>query len=252
VCTCCIVIWSQWLGVQGSWAKHFPCTTFPAPRATKAILDILALREFRVACSYYRTRLHNGLVWLVMVSVSPPSVILACTCGRVCICNSNPHTVELQVKLSLYTSCRRQGERKYSSYTLLTSALDGGEWLASRPGRALPPGKDPRYPLDRLAGPQIWFRHRCLGKVLCLCRGSNPGRPVCSQTRYWLSYPISYSWRIRITSRSCCWCHLWEDLTALAGSHRGWWLRNLKHFNLRKIFINMLYLHLLHFYAVKI
>jgi hypothetical protein len=30
------------------------------------------------------------------------------------------------------------GERRYSSYLCLTSALDGGEWSASRPGRALP------------------------------------------------------------------------------------------------------------------
>jgi hypothetical protein len=30
------------------------------------------------------------------------------------------------------------GERRYSSYSYLTSALDGGEWVASRPGRALP------------------------------------------------------------------------------------------------------------------
>jgi hypothetical protein len=36
------------------------------------------------------------------------------------------------------------GERRYSSYSYLTSALDGGEWSASRPGRTLPPGgKDP-------------------------------------------------------------------------------------------------------------
>jgi hypothetical protein len=27
----------------------------------------------------------------------------------------------------------------YSSYSFTTSALDGGEWSASRPGRALPP-----------------------------------------------------------------------------------------------------------------
>jgi hypothetical protein len=31
------------------------------------------------------------------------------------------------------------GERRYSPYSFLTSALDGGEWSASRPGRALPP-----------------------------------------------------------------------------------------------------------------
>jgi hypothetical protein len=54
------------------------------------------------------------------------------------------------------------GERRYSSYPFLTSALDGGEWSASRPGRALPPGKEPRYPLDRrLGGPQS--RSGCRG-----------------------------------------------------------------------------------------
>jgi hypothetical protein len=31
------------------------------------------------------------------------------------------------------------------------------------------------------------------GKFPCLCRGSNPGRPGCSQTLYWLSYPSSHS-----------------------------------------------------------
>jgi hypothetical protein len=35
---------------------------------------------------------------------------------------------------------RRMGERRHSSYSYLTSAPDGGEWSASRPGRALPPG----------------------------------------------------------------------------------------------------------------
>ena len=39
---------------------------------------------------------------------------------------------------------------------LLTSALEGGEGSASRPGRTLPPGKT-RYPLYRkLGGPQGW------------------------------------------------------------------------------------------------
>jgi hypothetical protein len=54
------------------------------------------------------------------------------------------------------------GEKRYSSYSFLTSALDGGEWSASRPGRALyPRGKDPRYPLDRrLGGPQSRSGHR--------------------------------------------------------------------------------------------
>jgi hypothetical protein len=34
-----------------------------------------------------------------------------------------------------------QGERRYSSYSFTTSALDGGEWSASRPVALYPPGK---------------------------------------------------------------------------------------------------------------
>jgi hypothetical protein len=40
-------------------------------------------------------------------------------------------------------------------HAFLTSALDGGEWLASRPGRYIPVVTDPVYPLGRrLGGPQ--------------------------------------------------------------------------------------------------
>jgi hypothetical protein len=50
---------------------------------------------------------------------------------------------------------------RYSSYSFSTSTLDKDEWSASRPGRALAPGKGPRYPLDtRLGGPQSWSGHR--------------------------------------------------------------------------------------------
>jgi hypothetical protein len=38
-------------------------------------------------------------------------------------------------------------ERRYSSYNFLTSALEGGEWSASHPGLALPPGKEPPVPI---------------------------------------------------------------------------------------------------------
>jgi hypothetical protein len=44
------------------------------------------------------------------------------------------------------------GERRHSSYSYLTSALDGGEWSASRPGRALPPGKEHLVPIGQEAG----------------------------------------------------------------------------------------------------
>jgi hypothetical protein len=43
-------------------------------------------------------------------------------------------------------------ERRYSSYSFLTSALDGGEWSPSHLGRALPPGKGPPVPIVQEAG----------------------------------------------------------------------------------------------------
>jgi hypothetical protein len=92
-----------------------------------------------------------------------------------------------KVKQSRYTPWRRLGgEEVYSSYSFTTSALDGGEWSASRPGRAFTPGThctrgwvDPRAGLDT----------EDRGKILCPCRGSNPARPARSQTLYCLSYP---------------------------------------------------------------
>jgi hypothetical protein len=44
------------------------------------------------------------------------------------------------------------GGRGGSSYSFLTSALDGGEWSASRPGRAIPPGKGPPVHIGQEAG----------------------------------------------------------------------------------------------------
>jgi hypothetical protein len=35
---------------------------------------------------------------------------------------------------------------------IVTSAIDGGEWSASRPGRFISQGKSPWYPLDRMVG----------------------------------------------------------------------------------------------------
>jgi hypothetical protein len=71
------------------------------------------------------------------------------------------------------------GERKYSSYSFLTSALDGGEWSASRLGRTLLRGKDPgTHCTGGWVGPRAGLDKEAIGKILCPCRGSNPDRPV--------------------------------------------------------------------------
>jgi hypothetical protein len=57
-----------------------------------------------------------------------------------------------KVKLSHYTPWRRLGGRQYSSYSFLTSSLDGGEWSPSRPSRALLQAKGPPVPIGQEAG----------------------------------------------------------------------------------------------------
>jgi hypothetical protein len=87
-----------------------------------------------------------------------------------------------------------KGGRRCSSYSLLTSKLDGVSGQRHAPAALYLRGKDIRYPLNRsLGGSQIWSGHRGKRKILCICQGSNPGRPVCSQTLHWLSYPSSFS-----------------------------------------------------------
>jgi hypothetical protein len=67
------------------------------------------------------------------------------------------------------------GERRYSSYSFSTSALDGGEWSASRPGRAFTPGT---HCTGGWVGPRSGLDTEARGKILCPRRGSNPDRPV--------------------------------------------------------------------------
>jgi hypothetical protein len=61
--------------------------------------------------------------------------------------------------------CRRQRGEEFTSWSFLTSALDGGKWSGSRLKRALTPGKDPRFQVDmRLGGPQSLSRYRGQGR----------------------------------------------------------------------------------------
>jgi hypothetical protein len=58
----------------------------------------------------------------------------------------------MKAKLSRYRHVDDKGETKYSSHSFLTSALVGGKWSASRPGRALLPGKGLPVPIVQEAG----------------------------------------------------------------------------------------------------
>jgi hypothetical protein len=62
------------------------------------------------------------------------------------------HSVTLKKAVPQHTYGGTWGKRMYSSYSFTTSVLDGGEWLESRPGFALPPGKGPPVPIVQEAG----------------------------------------------------------------------------------------------------
>jgi hypothetical protein len=89
-----------------------------------------------------------------------------------------------------------QGERKYSSYLFMASALDGGEWSASRPGGAFTPGERTQdsHWTGGWMSPRASLGTEVRGKILLLLPGIEPrlsSRPVFSQALHWQSYPGS-------------------------------------------------------------
>jgi hypothetical protein len=99
----------------------------------------------------------------------------------------------------------RRGERMYSFYSFMTSALDGVSGQRHGPVAVYAQGKDHQYPLYRgLGGPQCRSGHRGYRKNPLPLPGiepRSPGRPVHSQTLYRLSFPGStyYGQRANIT-----------------------------------------------------
>jgi hypothetical protein len=109
-------------------------------------------------------------------------LLLSMSIGWDCVSELRPPTGLLLfiLKLSHYSQEGAYGDRMYRSYLLMTSALDGCEWSASRPGRALPPEKGPPVSIVKEAGwssEPVWTQ-RLEEKSFCLFRGSNPDRPV--------------------------------------------------------------------------
>jgi hypothetical protein len=78
-----------------------------------------------------------------------------------------------------------------SSYSFLTSALDGGTHPQHHALAVLCPGE--RTPGTHWTGSWLGPTAGLDAEAtrLCLCRGLNPSHPVRSQTLYWLSYPGS-------------------------------------------------------------
>jgi hypothetical protein len=96
--------------------------------------------------------------------------------------------VKIKVKLSHYKPWRCLAERRYSSYSFLTSTLAGVNGQRHDLAALYPLAKDPRYPLDRrLDGPQSRSGHRIQRKNPFPLPGIEPrppGHPLRRQTLY--------------------------------------------------------------------
>jgi hypothetical protein len=102
-------------------------------------------------------------------------------------CRAGFHTCRYKVKAVCLIKLKRSTtryegawvERGYSSYSFSTSALDGDEWSASRPGRALPLGKGPSLPNVQEAGwaPEPVWTQRLEEKILSPLPGIEPRSP---------------------------------------------------------------------------
>jgi hypothetical protein len=93
----------------------------------------------------------------------------------------------ISVNLSCYHHAGPKGERRYK-FSFLMSAVDGVLYLA-----VLCPWKRTlnTYWVGGWVGLRAGLDTVARGKILCLCRGSNPSHAVCSWMLYWLSYSSS-------------------------------------------------------------
>jgi hypothetical protein len=91
-----------------------------------------------------------------------------------------------------YTPRRHLRERRYSSYSSSTSALDGVGGQCHAPAALYPREKTPgTHCTGGWVGPRAGLDTEATGKISCLCRGSNLDLPVVRrQTLYLLSYPV--------------------------------------------------------------
>jgi hypothetical protein len=107
--------------------------------------------------------------------------------------NRNLHSLKAKA-VPLHATKALGVDRRYSSYPFLPSALDGGEWSVSRPGRSLTPWKDHGIHCiqETWWAPKSVWTHEARGKILSPLSGIEARSPCCpthSPTLYWLSYP---------------------------------------------------------------
>jgi hypothetical protein len=103
-------------------------------------------------------------------------------CGR--SSETRSYSIDIIIILSIKKAATLHGgawgERRYSSYSFTTSALDGGVVSVTPQPLFYPPGKGPTVTIVQEArwAPEPVWTQRLEEKILCSRRGSNPDRPV--------------------------------------------------------------------------
>jgi hypothetical protein len=93
--------------------------------------------------------------------------------------------------VSYYMPWRHMGGEEVYLLFILNLGTRWGWVVSVTPWPRFTPGeRTPPVPIGQEAGwaPEPVRTQSTGRKILCLCRGSNPGRPVRSQSLYWLSY----------------------------------------------------------------
>jgi hypothetical protein len=141
-------------------------------------------------------RKHGGQYSKFLFTKSPPLPLPPPRVGNLPFrpfSYSSPRAVTSS-KASCPATHHAREERKCSTYSFLTSTIDGvsdQRHAAAALYLWINPGT------HRIGG---WVGLRddleVRGKILCLCRGKNPGHPVCTQILYCLSYSSPEQFRV--------------------------------------------------------
>jgi hypothetical protein len=128
------------------------------------------------------------------------------------------------VKQSRYTPWKRFEGEEYSSYSFSTSALNGGEWSASRLGRDLTQGKGPPVPIVGWVGSRAGLGTEATGKIIRLCRGSNLDCPVVqSVARHYTD------WATPAPRKSCTFYNTESSCRRFPSVLCAWWFMENHH-----------------------
>jgi hypothetical protein len=109
---------------------------------------------------------------------------------RLCLISRQQHLVDVftlycKGKIMPLRHAGAKAERVYRSYTFFTSALDRGEWSASRLDSNLPRERTSViHWIGGWMGLRSGLQKPAKEEILCLRQGLNLYRPVCSQTLY--------------------------------------------------------------------